>query len=90
VLLHVPGSNSGPIFTSCCTSQTVLGNFLGVRAYTSVGAAHTKHPGLLLGGFRVQVSFFECAQYLATRKILLKLLRIEMETNHIIMTMGMH
>jgi hypothetical protein len=30
-----------------------------------------------IGGFRVQVSFFECVRYLATRKILEKLLRIE-------------
>jgi hypothetical protein len=48
-----------------------------------------------LGGwFRVQLGYFECAglssRYLATRKILLKLLRIEIENYHIIMTMGIY
>jgi hypothetical protein len=42
------------------------------------------------GRFWIDVSFFECVRYLVTRKIILKLLRIEMETNHIIMTMGMY
>jgi hypothetical protein len=51
---------------------------------------NTNQRTFMKGGFRVHVSFFECARYLATRKILLKLLRIEMETNHIIMTMRTH
>jgi hypothetical protein len=44
-----------------------------------------------IGWFRVQLGYFECAglssRYLATRKILLKLLRIEIENYHIIMAM---
>jgi hypothetical protein len=58
----------------------------------------------IAGVLRVELSFFErfdqgacvtrvtmpTARYLATRKILLKLLRIEMENYHIIMTMGMY
>jgi hypothetical protein len=45
--------------------------------------------------WRLRCACYTCnyaptAQYLATRKILLKLLRIEMENYHIIMTMGMY
>jgi hypothetical protein len=39
---------------------------------------------------RVTRVFVPTARYLATRKILFKLLRIEMENYHIIMAMGMY
>jgi hypothetical protein len=59
---------------------------------------------LIIGLFRVELSFFDrvdrgarvthvtmpTARYLTTRKILKKLLRIEIENCHIIMTMGMY
>jgi hypothetical protein len=49
-----------------------------------------RHLGHFHGLFEMELGYFERALYLASRKILSKLLRIEMENYHIIMTMGMY
>jgi hypothetical protein len=42
------GFESAPILTTICTSQTMQGRFLIIALVSSVGATHTKQPGLLL------------------------------------------
>jgi hypothetical protein len=48
-IIHVPGS----ILNGKCTSQTMQGRSLIIAPVSSVGAAHTTHPGLLLTAFKL-------------------------------------